>query len=97
MIFVDAAHGAGGGERLKHAVGPPAVAMLEGLNDLQVQVDVDQVSNLEPAGISVAILLTWEITVNSNICVNKKVCQKEVYYTPTVLNLEKHGLEKENM
>lgn len=36
VVFIDATYGAGGGERLKHAVGPPAVAVLEGLNNLEV-------------------------------------------------------------
>lgn len=60
MIFINATHCAGGGERLKHAIGPSAMAVLERLNNLQVQVYVNQVSNLKTAGISVSVLLPWE-------------------------------------
>lgn len=59
MVLIDAAHRAGGGEGLEHAVCPAPVAMLEGLDDLQVQVNVDQVSNLKTPGVPVTILLTW--------------------------------------
>lgn len=46
MVFVNPADGAGGGERLKHAVSPASVTVLQGLHNLQVQVDVHQVSYL---------------------------------------------------
>lgn len=58
VVLVDAAHRARSGERLKHAVCPSSVAMLQRLDDLQVQVDVDQVSDLQPSGVPVPILLT---------------------------------------
>lgn len=59
VVLVDAAHRARGGERLEHAVRPAAVAVLQGLDDLQVQVDVHQVSDLQAAGVPVPVLLTW--------------------------------------
>lgn len=59
VVLVDAAHGSRGGQRLEHAIRPAAVAMLQRLDDLQVQVDVDQVSDLQAAGVPVPILLTW--------------------------------------
>lgn len=59
MVLVDAADGAGGGERLEHAVGPASVPVLQGLHNLQVQVDVNQVANLQPSRIPTAILFTW--------------------------------------
>lgn len=34
VILIDAAYCAGGGEGLEHAVGPPTVAVLEGLDNL---------------------------------------------------------------
>ena len=58
-VLVDAAHSAGGGEGLEHAVGPAPVAVLQGLDDLQVQVDVDQVPDLQPPGVPVPVLLAW--------------------------------------
>lgn len=36
VIFINATYCARGGEGLKHAVGPPPVAMLEGLDYLEV-------------------------------------------------------------
>lgn len=59
VVFVDPTDGAGGGERLKHAVGPASVPVLQGLHDLQVKVDVDQVSDLQTPRIPTAILLTY--------------------------------------
>lgn len=61
MIFINAAHRAGGGERLKHAIGPPAMTMLERLNNLQVQVYVNQISDLKTTRIPVSVLLPWEM------------------------------------
>lgn len=63
MIFINAAHRAGGSERLKHSIRPAAVTMLERLNDLQVQVYVNQITDLKAAGISVSVLLPWELSV----------------------------------
>lgn len=34
MVFIDATYCASGGEGLEHAVSPPPVAMLEGLDNL---------------------------------------------------------------
>lgn len=59
MVLVDAAHRPRGGERLEHAVRPASVAVLQRLDDLQVQVDVHQVSDLQAAGVPVPVLLTW--------------------------------------
>ena len=59
MVLVNAAHSAGGGERLEHSVSPASVAMLQRLHNLQVQVDVDQVSDLQATRVPVPILLTW--------------------------------------
>ena len=60
VVLVDATHRTGGGEGLKHAVRPATVAVLEGLDDLQVQVDVDQVPDLKTPWVPVAVLLAWE-------------------------------------
>lgn len=60
VILIDAAHCAGGGERLKHAVSPPSVSVLEGLYNLEIQINVYQVPNLKATRISVAILFTWD-------------------------------------
>ena len=59
VVLVDAAHRAGGGEGLEHPVRPAPVPVLEGLDDLQVQVDVDQVPDLKTPWVPVAILLAW--------------------------------------
>lgn len=59
VVFVDPADGTGGGERLKHAICPASMTVLQGLHNLQVQVDVYQVSNLQATWIPAAILLTW--------------------------------------
>lgn len=59
VVLVDAAHRACGGERLEHAVRPAAVTVLQRLDDLQVQVDVHQVSDLQAAGVPVPVLFTW--------------------------------------
>lgn len=63
MVFVNAAHGACGGEGLEHAVSPSTVTVLKRLHYFQVQVNVDQVPNLKTTWVSVAILLTCS---NSN-------------------------------
>lgn len=59
MVFINAAHSACGGECLEHAVGPASVPVLQRLNDLQVQINVDQVSDLQASWVPVAILLTY--------------------------------------
>lgn len=59
MVLVNAAHRARGGECLEHAIRPAAVTMLQRLDDLQVKVDVDQVSDLQATGVPVPVLLTW--------------------------------------
>lgn len=59
MVFINAAHSACGGERFKHAISPASVPMLQRLNDLQVQINVDQVSNLQASWVPVSILLTY--------------------------------------
>lgn len=75
MVLIDAAHCACGGEGLEHAVSPPPMAVLEGLNDLKIQIDVDQVTNLKTARISVAILLTWEIKVTLDLSIKELHCK----------------------
>lgn len=46
MVLINATYGACGCEGFEHAVSPPTMAMLEGLDDLQIQVYVYQVSYL---------------------------------------------------
>lgn len=80
VILVDATHCAGGGEGLKHAVSPSSVSMLEGLYDLKIQIDVDQVPNLKATRISVAILLTWDDNGNIGF-VKNVICARITTYT----------------
>lgn len=75
MVLIDATHCACGGEGLEHAVSPPPVAVLEGLNNLKIQINVDQVAYLKTTRISVAILLTWEIKVTLDISIKELHCK----------------------
>jgi hypothetical protein len=47
VIFVDADDGAGLSETLEHAVGPASVAVLQMLDDLQIQVNVHLKSEMQ--------------------------------------------------
>lgn len=57
VILIDATNCASGREGFKHAIRPAAMAVLQGLDNLQVKVNVDQIANLQTSRISVAILL----------------------------------------